>query len=279
MCAFIKLFLRKPLVLTVRGNDIKLYQDMRRTFRFLSRIFLPHIDLITTVSDEFADFLVNEAIVTPGKVSVIPNGVSDTEIEAEQLQTHKRRHALSVDGCRAVFVGSLTTLKGVRWLVQAWNLVIKEYPKAKLLIVGDGDDRRNLETMAKNLNLESNIIFYGYQATHTIPYWLACADVFVMPSLFEGRPNALLEALQSQLPVVATDIAGNRELIQDGVNGFLVPEKDPEDLAGKIVKLFSSKELRVSMGKAGRESIRMRGLTWKNCADRYLGLYKHLLSL
>jgi glycosyltransferase involved in cell wall biosynthesis len=279
MCAFIKLFLRKPLLLTVRGNDIRLYKDMRRSFRFLSRIFFPHIDLITTVSDEFADFLINEAVVIRGKVSVIPNGVSDTEIEAEQLRRHKAHHAaLSDDARKAIFVGSLTTLKGVRWLVKAWNLVIKEYPKAKLLIVGDGDNRRNLETMARKLNLERNVIFFGYQATHTIPYWLACADRFVLPSLFEGRPNALLEALQSRLPVVATDIAGIRELIQDGVNGFLVPGRNPEALADKILKLYSSEDLRKKMGRAGKESIRARGLTWENCAGKYCQLYKSLLK-
>jgi glycosyltransferase involved in cell wall biosynthesis len=277
MCTFIKLLLRKPLVLTVRGNDINLYQDMRRTFRFLSRIFFPHIDLITTVSNEFSNFLRKEAIVQPDRVFVVPNGVSDTQIETEQLQMHRRQHALSADGCKAIFVGSLTPLKGIRWLVQAWKLVIREYPKAKLLIVGDGDDRRYLEMMARKLNLVKNIIFYGYQQTQTIPYWLACADIFVLPSLFEGRPNALLEALQSQLPVVGTNIAGIRELVQDGVNGFLVPEKNPEALADKILKLLSSERLRKGMGKAGKESIRARGLTWENCADRYHGLYKHLL--
>jgi glycosyltransferase involved in cell wall biosynthesis len=250
---------------------------MRRTLRFLSRIFFPHIDLITTVSDEFADFLRKEAIARPERVFVIPNGVSDTKIEAEQLRAHQRRYALSADGCRAIFVGSLTTLKGVRWLVQAWELVIEEYPKAKLLVVGDGDDRKYLETMTRKLKLEKNVIFFGYQETHTIPYWLACADIFVLPSLFEGRPNALLEALQSQLPVVGTNIAGIRELVQDGVNGFLVPQRDPETLAESILKLYSSEDLRKRMGKAGRESIRARGLTWENCADRYYGLYKHLL--
>ena len=278
MCAFIKLLLRKPLLLTVRGNDIRLYQDMRWTFRLLSRIFFPHIDLITTVSDEFAGFLRNEVVVSPGKVSVIPNGVSDTEIDIKQLRIHKGRYTLSDDVCRAIFVGSLTALKGVRWLVKAWDFVTKEYPKAELLIVGDGDDRRYLETMARNLKLESNIIFHGYQATHTIPYWLACADVFVLPSLFEGRPNALLEALQSRLPVVATNIAGIRELVQDGVNGFLVPGRDPEALAESILKLFSSEELRKRMGRAGREAIRARGLTWENCAGKYCQLYKSLLK-
>ena len=278
LCTLIKFLVRKPLILTVRGNDVNLYQHMRRTFRLLSRIFFPHIDLVTTVSDEFAAFLRKEAIVTPQRVYVIPNGVSDTEIEDRQLQIHKRRHALSTDRCTAIFVGSLTSLKGVRWLVEAWDLVVEECPKAKLLIIGDGDDRQCLETMARELNLEKTVIFCGYQETYTIPYWLACADIFVLPSLFEGRPNVLLEAFQSQLPVIATDIAGIRELVQDGVNGFLVPQKDSRALAENILKLYSSERLRKRMGKAGKESIRAGGLTWENCAEQYQRLYTHLLG-
>jgi glycosyltransferase involved in cell wall biosynthesis len=222
--------------------------------------------------------LKKEAIVKPERVCVIPNGVSDLEIEDRQLQIHKRRHALSTDGCTAIFVGSLTLLKGVRWLVEAWELVAEECPQAKLLIIGDGDDRPYLERMAKKLNLQENVIFCGYQETYTIPYWLACADIFVLPSLFEGRPNALLEAFQSQIPVIATDIGGIRELVQDGVNGFLVPRKDPRALAENILKLYSSERLRKRMGKAGKESIRAGGLTWKNCAEQYQRLYRHLLG-
>lgn len=90
-------------------------------------------------------------------------------------------------------------------------------------MIGDGYDRKHLERMAKEFNMENNVIFYGYQQTHTIPCWLACADVFVPPSLFEGKPNILLEAFQSQLLVVATSIPGIQELVQDGANGLLVP--------------------------------------------------------
>jgi glycosyltransferase involved in cell wall biosynthesis len=278
MSTFIKLLLRKPLILTVRGKDINLYKNKRGAFHILSRIFFPRVDLFTTVSDEFAHFLKDEPVVRPEKVHVIPNGVSNMEIDLQHLEGHKLRYGIPQDGLKAIYVGSLTELKGVRWLVQAWRLVVKEYPEAMLLIIGDGDDRKHLEGMARKFNLEKGITFYGYQQTHTIPYWLACADIFVLPSLFEGRPNVLLEAFQSQLPVVATDIAGIRELLQDGANGFLVPVENPEALASKILELFSSEEIRKKMGKAGKDLIRARGLTWGNCAKRYHELYKHMLS-
>ena len=278
MCTFIKLLLRKPLILTVRGKDINLYKNKQKTFHLLSRILFPHVDLFTTVSDEFAHFLKDELVVRPEKVFLIPNGVSNVRIDMEHLEGHKLRYGIPENGLKAIYVGSLTELKGVRWLVQAWKVVVKEYPEAKLLIIGDGDDRKHLENMATRLDLEKSIIFYGYQQTHTIPYWLACADVFVLPSLFEGRPNVLLEAFQSHLPVVATDISGIRELLQDGANGFLVPIENPEALASRILELFSSEKIRKEMGKAGKELIRTRGLTWGNCAKRYHELYKHLLS-
>lgn len=278
MCTVVKLILRKPLILTVRGKDISLFQNKRRFFDLLSRIFFPHIDLFTTVSDEFADFLKKEGLVKPEKVFVVPNGVSDIEIETEHLIRHKRQHCVPQDGFKAIYVGSLVKLKGIRWLVQAWKYVVKEHSNAKLLIIGDGAERKNLESMAEELNIENKIIFYGYQEKETIPYWLACADVFVLPSLFEGRPNVLLEAFQSQLPVVASNIPGIRELVQDRVNGFLVPGEKPEALADKILKLFSSGRLRKKIGKAGKESIRAKGLTWKNCAGKYYKLYKYLLN-
>ena len=278
LCSVIKVVARKPIVLTIRGKDIDLYRKKRRLFRFFSRILFPNVDLFTTVSDTFADFLKHEGIVKPDKIFVVPNGVSEMQIDSERLKRHKREHGVTGDGLKAIYVGSLVELKGIKWLIQAWKTVTREYPNAKLLIIGEGDDRKNLERMAEGLNLQNNIIFYGYQETQTIAYWLACADVFVMPSLFEGRPNVLLEAFQSQLPVVATNIAGMNELVQDAANGFLVPSEDSEALAEQILKLFSSETLREKMGTAGKELIRARGFTWDKCAEKYCGLYESLLS-
>jgi glycosyltransferase involved in cell wall biosynthesis len=279
MCAVVKLILKKPLILTIRGKDMNLYQSQQKLFRLLSRMLFPHIDLFTTVSKEFAHFLTNEGLIRPEKIFVVPNGVSDIEIEAQRLRQHKIAHGVPQEGFKAIYVGSLTKLKGIRWLIHAWKFVAKEAPTAKLLIIGDGDDRKHLGTMARKLGVGENIIFYGHQPTYAIPYWLACADIFVLPSLFEGRPNAVLEAFQSQLPVVATNIAGIREIVDDSVNGFLVPGKDSRALSVKILQLFSSERLRKKMGRAGKESIRARGLTWENCAERYLGLYKNVLNM
>lgn len=111
-----------------------------------------------------------------------------------------------------------------------------------------------------------------------IPLWISASDILVLPSLSEGRPNVILEALACEVPVVATDVGGIPELMVDGETGYLVPAKNPGELSRKINKLLENKSQRENMGKLGRKSIIQRGLTWEAHAKKTVDIYSELLE-
>jgi len=99
----------------------------------------------------------------------------------------------------------------------------------------------------------------------------------VLPSLSEGRPNVILEAMASELPIVATNIGGTNEVIQDGKNGLLFPVKDVDALANAMTKILKSEKLTLALSKAAREDIVNRGYTWESCAKKYIDIYNKRL--
>lgn len=125
------------------------------------------------------------------------------------------------------------------------------HPEAKLVICGrDKRMKKKLEELAKRLGIEEDVLFVGEVKRSDISYYFAACDVFVIPSLSEGMPNAALEAMACAKPIVATNVGGLPEIVIDGVNGFLVKPKDPEALAEKICILLDNEEMRLKMGKS-----------------------------
>ncbi len=130
-------------------------------------------------------------------------------------------------------------------------MVKTRHPEAKLVICGrDKRMKKKLEELAKRLGIEEDVLFVGEVKRSDISYYFAACDVFVIPSLSEGMPNAALEAMACAKPIVATNVGGLPEIVIDGVNGFLVKPKDPEALAEKICILLDNEEMRLKMGKS-----------------------------
>ena len=150
---------------------------------------------------------------------------------------------------RALFVGRLAPVKGLRVLFQALAEVIPDLPDLHVVLVGDGPDRARLEEAAKPLG--DAVTFTGYLSQAEVAQAMQAADFFVLPSFAEGVPVVLMEALASARPVIATQVAGVGELVEDGKTGFLVPPGDAEALAGRIRALTSDSALRASMGASG----------------------------
>jgi glycosyltransferase involved in cell wall biosynthesis len=135
----------------------------------------------------------------------------------------------------------LAEQKGQSDLIKAFSQVEKNSEGGPILVlVGDGPDRKSLESLVRQL-CPGRVVFAGYQQD-PLP-WLAAADVFVLPSLFEGMPGALIEAMAAGLPCVATDIPGNRDLVIDRETGLLVPVRSPEELAAAISTLINDSGL------------------------------------
>ena len=158
-------------------------------------------------------------------------------------------------GQRLLYVGRLSAAKGMPILLESMAALKLAYPETQLTVVGDGEDRTELEKRAQELGLESHVDFVGYQTPDVVREYLQASDIFVMSSFAEGVPVVLMEAMMSGLPVVATQIAGVSELVEDGVNGFLVPPSDAGSLTQKIQALLEDKGLRQRLGSHGQQKV------------------------
>ena len=158
-------------------------------------------------------------------------------------------------GQRVVFVGRLDPVKGVPLLLEAFARARATHPEARLTIVGDGPARAALEARAQALGLGAAVAFLGYRAQDEVAGILAEVDMLVLPSFAEGLPVVLMEALASRIPVIASQVAGVPELVQDGVSGFVVPPGDLDTLTDRLCRLLADPALCARMGEAGRATV------------------------
>lgn len=169
-------------------------------------------------------------------------------------ELYARAAPRSEPGTRLIFVGRLAAVKGLRVLIEAFGQARRTRPDLHLTLVGDGADRAMLERLAAPLG--DAVQFAGYLSQEDVAAALARSDAFVLPSFAEGLPVVLMEALAAARPVIATQVAGVSELVEDGVNGFIVPPGDARTLADRIGRIADDPELRARMGRAGRETVR-----------------------
>jgi glycosyltransferase involved in cell wall biosynthesis len=208
---------------------------------------------------------------------VVPNGV-DTKKFKPAGKAHARNLLnLPQDKNIVLFVGALRKIKGVDYLIEAAKNFVNT--NTDLFMVGRDDGlRKSLEKRAHELKIADCIRFTGPVNHGDIPLWISASDILVLPSLSEGRPNVVLEALACEVPVVATDVGGVPELMVDGETGYLVPAKNSAELSRKINKLLEDKNQRENMGKLGRKSIIQRGLTWEAHAKKTVDIYSEILE-
>ncbi|KOP23418.1 glycosyl transferase family 1 [Hapalosiphon sp. MRB220] len=158
-------------------------------------------------------------------------------------------------GKRLLFVGRLAEAKGLPILLESLALLKQTHPDIVLTIVGDGPDRQKLKQLTFQLKLTENVNFVGYKSQAEVRNYFQQTDVFVMSSFAEGIPVVLMEAMAAGVPVVATQIAGISELVENGVNGYLVPPGEPNILAERIEKLLNNHLLRITFSQAGRAKV------------------------
>jgi glycosyltransferase involved in cell wall biosynthesis len=158
-------------------------------------------------------------------------------------------------GQHVAFVGRLDAVKGVTLLLDAFAKVRARHPAVRLTVAGDGPARERLEVQARDLGLSPVVAFGGYLDEAAVARLLGTADVLVLPSFAEGLPVVLMEAMASRIPVIATQVAGVPELVQDGVSGFIVPPGDVDSLSNRLEQLLSDPALCARMGEAGRRRV------------------------
>jgi len=233
-------------------------------------------DLTTQVSHAGLERYVRVGAVPRHKIRYIPNGV-DTERFKPNLEDRlKFRKELGVDGFVWLAVGRFDPPKDYPSMLQAFARVVHKHSNTILLIAGDGPLRKTMENLARELGIEKRTKFLGIR--RDIPQLMNAADAYVMSSSWEGMPNVLLEASATGLPIVATDVGGNREIVLDGVTGFLVPPRNPEALARTMLRIMDlSDEERKEMGKRARKHIEVK-FNLDRVVDLWEILYYELLE-
>ena len=236
---FAKLVFKVPYVVWGQGNDVYLSWPFKKA---ISKIVLSNADFVIALTDHMKEKM-QEICMRP--VKVISNG-----IDIKKFHSDKKRESISE--LTIMFVGRLDPIKGVKYLIQAMSIV-KNYQNIKLIVIGDGEEKKELKELVSMLNLSDCVYFTGLIDNEKIPEYMSQADIFVLPSLSEGFPVASLEAMASGLPIVATNVGGLPDIIEDGVNGYLVEPRNPVQLAEKITLLLKDNDLRLNISKANRE--------------------------
>lgn len=208
------------------------------------------------VSKEVEKFMQKKAKIFPSKLTTIYNGINTSDFYLlNDKEKNKKKEELSISGFNLIIgtVARLTNQKGIKYLLKAFQIILKDFPKSCLLVVGYGPQEKKLKELALDLNIASSVKFPGFRED-TIEI-INIMDVFVLPSLWEGMPNVVLEAYVLSKPVIATQVDGAKEIIQDNKTGFLVPPRDWEKLANAIKLLLKNQKTREEFGKKGKEFV------------------------
>jgi len=238
------------IITCLRGADITKQKNIATTYKKLFK----RGDLFLPVCDSFKNILI-KAGCPAEKILVHPSS-----IDVDRFY-FKERTPKNNDNVILVSVSRLVEKKGLIYTIQALDLVCKKYKNIKYWIIGAGADEKKLKELVDQLGLSKNIFFLGHKSQQEVAELLHQADIFVLPSVMarngdkEGIPNALREAMATGLPVISTYHSGIPELVENGVSGFLVPEKDITALADRIEYLLEHQTIWSAMGAVGRKNI------------------------
>lgn len=213
---------------------------------------------VIAVSGAVRGAYVRAARIDPSKIAVVHNGVDCDAFAPDSRRRSAARRQLGLGpGAMAVLtVSVLREGKGLDVLLQAARTVVAAVPDAVFLVAGDGPSSEGLRACAADLGLSDRLRWLGFR--RDVPEMLAAADLFVLPTLRDALPTALLEAMAAGLAVIASDTGGIPEIVEAPGLGRLVPPSDPEALAGAIIHLLRRPEERAAMGAAARDHIRAR---------------------
>ncbi len=261
----------RPLVLTVRGSDLHLQQGISGR---LNAWVWRRMDRVIAVSQDLASRLV-EAGVPPARTLVVRNGVSGRFVPLDRQQA-RTRLGLPNDRYVILFVGLLVPVKGVDVLLAALRQLAD--PRCLCVLVGDGSERNALVATAAAAGLGQQVRFAGAQSSADIPWWMGAADVLVLPSRSEGRPNVVLEAQACGLPVIATQVGGTPELVEHQRSGWLVPPEQPGALAAAVACLRDDPQLAARLGAEGHARVGRSDATWAASARHTRAVYSELLA-
>ena len=251
----------KPIVLTAWGSDILI--DVKGLKKWWIGYALKRVDCITCDSEHIIKVL-TELGANPQKIEFIYFGTDVRKFNPTQ-KSEKIREETALNDCPIVIsLRSLESLYDVETIVKAIPKIVKEVPETKFVIAGRGSQEAALKQLAKSLRVSDSIRFVGFIPNAELPKYLASSNIYVSTSLSDaGIAASTAEAMACGLPVIITDFGDNRNWVEDNVNGFIVPLKDPKRLAERIIYLLKNEGLRMKFGMRNRKIIEDRNNYYK----------------
>jgi glycosyltransferase involved in cell wall biosynthesis len=261
-----------PLIITSR-RALAAHQERHPILKWLDRFANYWSHTVTVNSKAVREDTIQRDHIDPSKLQLIYNGLDAKLFEDARSQRETMRRQLEIKNheLMIISIANLIPYKGHADLIEAAQQVIKAIPESRLVLVGeDRGIQKNLEDRVKVLGISKRVMFLGRR--DDVPALLAAGDLFVLSSHEEGFSNVVLESMASGLPVVATDVGGNREAILDGVTGWLTPPKDPANLADKMISALSEPSAAKLRGNEGRLRVN-RLFPVEKMIDDHLRLY------
>lgn len=268
--------LHKPVIVSARGSDVHTYPHRGPMEMLVARSTIMRCDKLIAVSRKLAS-QASELMVRRDPVDVIYNGV-DTDVftPCEDKAVARVRLGLPKSGSLALTVGALVREKGILELIYAFELLSRTRPDFRLVVVGAGLMRAELEALRSRVG-EDRIFLPGVVPNERVAHYMRAADVLIHPSHAEGLPNVMLEAMATGLPVIGTIVGGIPEVITHEKTGLLVNAKDPEALANRIRLLLDDEQMAKKIGIAGRNRV-VHEHSWKQNAEKHIQVYRSVME-
>lgn len=253
-----------------------------RLTKGLETFVLKNVDAVTVICEGLRDDIVERGIPS-GKITVIPNAVDEGRFRCETKQNAHLQKELGVQDREVIgYIGSFYAYEGLDLLVRALPSILQAKPLVKVLLVGGGPQKSELESLTNDLGLNEHVVFVGRVPQEQIEGYYDVIDVLVYPRLSMRlteivTPLKPLEAMARGRLVVASDVGGHRELVKDGENGRLFRAGDEEDLSRTVVELLSRRDSWKTIVQRGREYVKLER-NWLTTVSRYRPVYEGLLT-
>ena len=267
-----------PLVISMHGSDVFM-AEKNRAFGATARWCFDHAAWSTACSDDLMQRAISIG-ADENKTELIPYGADAKAFHVHPEHAARVRAALQLEknDVMILAVGRMVYKKGFEFLVRAMPQILQHAPHARLVLVGYGDLRDELQAQAHALGLNGHVTFAGRVAREQIPAYFSAADIVSVPSVrddagnVDGLPNVLLEGMAAGKAIVASNIAGFPDVIENEASGILVEEKNSDALARAIVRLARDETLRERLGTRARMQVH-ENLNWENVARKFINAY------
>lgn len=291
--AVANVYLHKPVLLKVVGDfaweyairhdlippteDIDVFQRQRYAFpvecvKWVRSFYSRRAGIVIPPSQYLAQMIAGWGVPRE-KIIVIPNAIHPTPYAPASCRTEARQRA-GVSGRVILAVARLNPWKGIDKLIQILPGLATRIPDVNLIVVGDGPERARLEGLADRLGVSDRVTFRGRVPREEVGTYFQAADVFVLYSGYEGLPHVVLEAMTFGVPVVVSDKGGNREVVEDGVTGLVVPLDGTGPLEAAVGQILSDAALAARLSAAARE--RLASFNWERMVARTLDVLENV---